>query len=260
MEDGTSASCRKRLTSAPARLLSGAAGRDRCGSLPLPTFHGGANRIDRKLPILERLKVLRREIGGGGADAPKRLTVGEYLERWLEASARPSVRPTTLASYRSTVKEHIAPRIGGAKLLKLGALDLQRLYSALGIVALGGLLRSRRRGIELDLLWHRRWLRRRVDRWGRAHWNLERRPPRRKCRPGTGYGASVGNRPACPESKRRLGGNYLANFSPLPVHLSRPWRSEGAALRCRSVIVRNRFGGPIRSSAHPFEPRAPWDA
>ncbi len=51
----------------------------------------GKNRRE----AVEKLKVLRREMGGGGADAPNRLTVGEYLERWLEDSVRPSVRPTS---------------------------------------------------------------------------------------------------------------------------------------------------------------------
>ena len=66
----------------------------------------------------------------GAAVAASRITVREYLERWLEASAT-RVRPTTLASYREHVKNHIAPRIGAERLQQLTPLMVDRLYADL---------------------------------------------------------------------------------------------------------------------------------
>ena len=62
--------------------------------------------------------------------AASRITVREYLNEWLEASAS-RVRPTTLASYRMHVEQHIAPRIGGHRLQDLTPLMVERLYANL---------------------------------------------------------------------------------------------------------------------------------
>jgi integrase len=58
------------------------------------------------------------------------LTVIAYLERWLGAKAR-DIRPSTLLSYRSTVRLYIAPHIGKIRLERLRPLDLERMVSGL---------------------------------------------------------------------------------------------------------------------------------
>src|SRR5205085_2565303 len=52
-------------------------------------------------------------------DADPRMTVGEYLDRWLDTTAKMCVRPTTLVRYRQLVKLRIKPRLGGYPLAKL---------------------------------------------------------------------------------------------------------------------------------------------
>lgn len=54
----------------------------------------------------------------------ERLTLGEYLNRWLEAVG-PSVRPRTLVMYRIAVKNHIAPELGRTRLTALTADQVQ---------------------------------------------------------------------------------------------------------------------------------------
>ena len=81
--------------------------------------------------VSEKLFALRKDAERGGLAEPGRLTVEQYLTRWLEDGARPSVRPTTLANYRSIVRCHVLPRIGGERLARLSALRLQELYSDL---------------------------------------------------------------------------------------------------------------------------------
>jgi len=45
-------------------------------------------------------------------------TVGEYLQTWLSAT-KPSLRPTTVASYEHTINVWLAPRLGAVKLAAL---------------------------------------------------------------------------------------------------------------------------------------------
>jgi integrase len=46
-------------------------------------------------------------------------TVGEYITRWLEDSARGDLAPRTYANYRLQVRRHIVPVLGRKKLSKL---------------------------------------------------------------------------------------------------------------------------------------------
>jgi integrase len=49
----------------------------------------------------------------------ERQTVGQFLERWLEDSVKPSVRPLTHEQYRQHVKLYLAPLLGHHRLDKL---------------------------------------------------------------------------------------------------------------------------------------------
>ena len=60
-----------------------------------------------------------------------RLSVAEYLNRWLEDDARTTVRPTTYASYESVLRLHVTPHLGRVKLRKLTPAHVQALYSRL---------------------------------------------------------------------------------------------------------------------------------
>jgi integrase len=55
------------------------------------------------------------------------MTVGEYLDRWLD-STRDSVKPVTWENYRRNVRLHIKPRLGEVKLAKLTPAHVQGLY------------------------------------------------------------------------------------------------------------------------------------
>jgi integrase len=57
--------------------------------------------------------------------------VAQYLDKWLSASAKPSVKVRTYEGYESIVRVRVAPRIGRKQLAKLTPLDLQSLYSEL---------------------------------------------------------------------------------------------------------------------------------
>ena len=58
------------------------------------------------------------------------LTVGEYVTRWLEDSARGDLAHRTYANYRLQVRRHIVPAVGRVKLAKLNPAHVQGLYAA----------------------------------------------------------------------------------------------------------------------------------
>ena len=72
-------------------------------------------------------KILADRDGGVYFDA-ENLTVGEYLDRWLEGSVKGSVWYTTYRDYAGHVRNHIAPELGRLKLAKLTPAHVQTLY------------------------------------------------------------------------------------------------------------------------------------
>jgi integrase len=68
------------------------------------------------------------EIGAGGTGESSKITVREFLERWI-AAIEPTLRPSTFRRYRDLMRLHVTPAIGGINLGKLAPLDIQRLYA-----------------------------------------------------------------------------------------------------------------------------------
>src|SRR5689334_9006113 len=61
----------------------------------------------------------------------ERLTVGTYLERWLdEQEAVGRIRASTLKNYRSYVRLHLVPGLGNLSLAKLTPTQLQSFISS----------------------------------------------------------------------------------------------------------------------------------
>ena len=68
-------------------------------------------------------KVLDQVHTGAFAD-PGRMTVGEYLEQWLDG-IRPSLREKTALSYDDTLRGYVIPRVGALRLVDLTATRLR---------------------------------------------------------------------------------------------------------------------------------------
>jgi integrase len=79
----------------------------------------------------DKLRGALRDIDAGLNLSADRQTVAQYLDKWLSASAKPSVKIRTYEGYESIVRVRVAPRIGRKQLAKLTPLDLQSLYSEL---------------------------------------------------------------------------------------------------------------------------------
>ena len=60
-----------------------------------------------------------------------RMTLGEWLDRWLTDYKENTVRPSTLAGYRSCIENYIKPQLGGKQVSLVTSQDVQKLYRKL---------------------------------------------------------------------------------------------------------------------------------
>ncbi len=77
-----------------------------------------------------RLSQMLAQLHGGGTIPTTKLTMGEYLEQWLNKYAASNVRETSLKSYRDIIHQHLIPALGLIPLRRLSALDVQGYYTA----------------------------------------------------------------------------------------------------------------------------------
>jgi integrase len=62
---------------------------------------------------------------------PVKMTVGEYLDKWIELAAKPRLRERTLDDYCEKLNRYVRPVIGTQKLSDVRSLDVQAIYSAM---------------------------------------------------------------------------------------------------------------------------------
>jgi integrase len=79
---------------------------------------------------LELARLISENAVGGSVD-PSRVTVAEFIERWLRDWAQAHVSPKTLERYRELLRNHVCARIGQAQLQKLRAVHINELYADL---------------------------------------------------------------------------------------------------------------------------------
>lgn len=90
------------------------------------TFLSGSSPAD----VTAKRDELLRADAEGRRPPDRRLTVGTYLRRWLDAPSKR--RERTIESYRMTLEKHVLPRIGGLILSQLGALDIDAMLADMG--------------------------------------------------------------------------------------------------------------------------------
>lgn len=81
--------------------------------------------------LLEKLHRSIDEYDGAELTEQSRMTLGEWLEIWLEECATPAVRPNTLKNYRRYVANNIKPYLGDKQICKVTTADVQSLYRKL---------------------------------------------------------------------------------------------------------------------------------
>lgn len=89
------------------------------------TIHGRKQDAERYLT-----KMLRKRDLGELVEPSKEL-LGPYLERWLEAAARPRLAPYTFITYGKYVSIYLIPGLGDRRISELEPLELQEFYNEL---------------------------------------------------------------------------------------------------------------------------------
>lgn len=69
-----------------------------------------------------------RDLDAGTFAAPTSLTINSYLDRWLEAAARPRVSRRTADGYAALLARYVREPLGQRRLDGLRALDIQKVY------------------------------------------------------------------------------------------------------------------------------------
>lgn len=73
---------------------------------------------------------LVRSVGVGTYVEPSHDTFGSWLDTWL-LLVKPSLKPSTWASYEKNLRLHVKPALGSSELRRLSPVDLDRLYAHL---------------------------------------------------------------------------------------------------------------------------------
>ena len=82
------------------------------GRLVLPDGKRKSYYAKTRKEARDKLKQAMKDQDDGLDLSTGRLTVAQYLEKWLAASVKPSTRHKTFTTYESLCRTAIAPRIG----------------------------------------------------------------------------------------------------------------------------------------------------
>lgn len=93
------------------------------------TVHGTRKDAERVRTALMRERDL------GTLAEPCRLSLNDYLDQWLEKSAKPRVRERTFTDYSELLERYIRKPLGGRQLHRITPLDIQGVYA--GMLAKG---------------------------------------------------------------------------------------------------------------------------
>jgi integrase len=86
--------------------------------------------------VQEQLTAVLRDVQQGMPIPTSRQTVGQFLRRWLQDAARPTVAPATYDSYRRMMDRHILPALDTVPLEKLTPQHVQRLQARMSAAGL----------------------------------------------------------------------------------------------------------------------------
>ncbi len=88
-------------------------------------FYYGKTRQE----VADKLNQAVHRLSTGTYVEPNKITVGQWVDTWLNEYKKPSVRPTTYESYEYLTRVHIIPSIGHITLKDLRPEQLQKLYN-----------------------------------------------------------------------------------------------------------------------------------
>lgn len=76
-----------------------------------------------------KLSELLHQVDTGSFVKPGKVTVGEFLDRWIKDYAWPNLAPRTAEGYEHIIRRHIVPSLGSITLTQLKPEHMQRYYA-----------------------------------------------------------------------------------------------------------------------------------
>ena len=93
---------------------------------------------DTQAAVRKEMTVILREIDRGTYLTPQKITVGQWLDEWLDTYAANKIKPTTYLHYQACIKNYIKPQIGAVELQALRGVHIQKIYNAMTNKGLSG--------------------------------------------------------------------------------------------------------------------------
>lgn len=88
--------------------------------------------------VRQKLAQITAAIDNGTYQAPNKITVSAWFREWLDTFCANKVKPLTLQSYESVIKNHITPAIGSIKLHAVKGTHIQKIYNTMTAAGLSG--------------------------------------------------------------------------------------------------------------------------
>jgi integrase len=92
-----------------------------------PQWVGGFDSANSAKLARDKARV---SLGNRDYVPPTKLTVGEYLNTWVNAHAR-KIKPTTLNRYKELINDYLVPRLGTIKLQDLKPIHIEQFYNSM---------------------------------------------------------------------------------------------------------------------------------
>lgn len=99
-------------------------GKDENGKPKRVTYYGKTRK-----EVQDKVTATLAKIQTSTYILPSNMTLGVWLDRWIENYMKDSLKATTWESYKIQINSHIKPALGNIQLSKLQTWDLQRLIS-----------------------------------------------------------------------------------------------------------------------------------
>ena len=98
--------------------------------------------------LLPKLDDLRLRYDGVELTEKSGVTLGDWLDKWMNEYKQGVIRASTYSSYKSEIETHVKPYLGAKMLTKIKTADVQKLYNALSVQ---GLAPATVRGVHMIL-------------------------------------------------------------------------------------------------------------
>ena len=97
----------------------------------LPIYRSVFAKTQREL--MPRLNQLKEYYAGMELNEHSKITLAEWLNRWLNEFKAPMIRATTVDRYRRYIENHINPQLGNKMLTSITPTSIQKMYNKLSI-------------------------------------------------------------------------------------------------------------------------------